>query len=135
MKVDKNGKALESTTEMTKRTKTAVNELAYAADKTSTNFQDLGVGMSYVGATAHGAGISLSETASAMGVLSNNGLEADKAGTGLRKVINSLSTAVKDINSADSPLKKLGITKSDLVDSSGNLKSLSDIMGVLGRKN
>lgn len=134
MKVDKNGKALESTTEMTKRTKTAVNELAYAADKTSTNFQDLGVGMSYVGATAHGAGISLSETASAMGVLSNNGLEADKAGTGLRKVINSLSTAVKDINSADSPLKKLGITKSDLVDSSGNLKSLSDIMGVLGEK-
>lgn len=134
MKVDKNGKALESTTEMTKRTKTAVNELAYAADKTSTNFQDLGVGMSYVGATAHGAGISLSETASAMGVLSNNGLEADKAGTGLRKVINSLSTAVKDINSADSPLKKLGITKSDLVDSSGNLKSLSDIMGVLGKK-
>lgn len=134
MKVDKNGKALQSTAEMTKRTKTAVNELAYAADKTSTNFQDLGVGMSYVGATAHGAGISLSETASAMGVLSNNGLEADKAGTGLRKVINSLSTAVKNINSADSPLKKLGITKSDLVDSSGNLKSLSDIMGVLGEK-
>lgn len=134
MKVDKNGKALQSTAEMTKRTKTAVNELAYAADKTSTNFQDLGVGMSYVGATAHGAGISLSETASAMGVLSNNGLEADKAGTGLRKVINSLSTAVKNIDSADSPLKKLGITKSDLVDSSGNLKSLSDIMGVLGEK-
>lgn len=134
MKVDKNGKALQSTAEMTKRTKTAVNELAYAADKTSTNFQDLGVGMSYVGATAHGAGISLSETASAMGVLSNNGLEADKAGTGLRKVINSLSTAVKNINSADSPLKKLGITKNDLVDSSGNLKSLSDIIGVLGEK-
>lgn len=134
MKVDKNGKALQSTAEMTKRTKTAVNELAYAADKTSTNFQDLGVGMSYVGATAHGAGISLSETASAMGVLSNNGLEADKAGTGLRKVINSLSTAVKNINSADSPLKKLGITKNDLVDSSGNLKSLSDIMGILGEK-
>lgn len=134
MKVDKNGKALQSTTEMTKRTKEAVNDLAYAADKTSTNFQDLGVGMSYVGATAHGAGISLSETASAMGVLSNNGLEADKAGTGLRKVINSLSGAVKNIDSKDSPLKKLGITKNDLVDSKGNLKSLSDVMGVLGEK-
>ena len=35
--------------------------------------------MSYVSATAHQAGFSLSETASAMGVLSNNGLEADKA--------------------------------------------------------
>lgn len=134
MKVDKNGKALESTTEMTKRTKKAVNELAYAADKTSTNFQDLGIGMSYVGASAHGAGISLSETASAMGVLSNNGLEADKAGTGLRKVINSLSTSVKNIDKKDNPLKKLGITKNDLVDSKGNLKSLSDIMAVLGEK-
>lgn len=134
MKVDKNGKALESTSEMTKRTKVAVNDLAYAADKTSTNFQDLGVGMSYVGATAHGAGISLSETASAMGILSNNGVEADKAGTGLRKVINSLSSAVKNIDSKDSPLKKLGITKNELVDSKGNLKSLSDVMGVLGDK-
>lgn len=134
MKVDKNGQQLQSTAEMTKRTKTAVNDLAYAADKTSTNFQDLGIGMSYVGATAHGAGISLSETASAMGILSNNGLEADKAGTGLRKVINSLSTAVKNINSSDSPLKKLGITKNDLVDSNGNLKTLSSIMSVLGQK-
>nr|WP_321315040.1 phage tail tape measure protein [uncultured Ligilactobacillus sp.] len=134
MKVDKNGKALESTSEMTKRTKVAVNDLAYAADKTSTSFQDLGVGMSYVGATAHGAGISLSETASAMGILSNNGVEADKAGTGLRKVINSLSTAVKSIDNKDNVLNKLGIKKEDIVDSKGNLKSLSDVMGVLGDK-
>lgn len=134
MKVDKNGKALQSTTEMTKRTKTAVNELAYAADKTSTNFQDLGVGMSYVGATAHGAGVSLSETASAMGVLSNNGVEADKAGTGLRKVINSLSTAAKSIDKKDNILNKLGIKKADIVDSNGNLKSLSDIMATLNEK-
>ena len=49
MKVDKAGNKLTSAAEMTKRTKTAVNDLAYAADKTSTNFQALGVGMSYVG--------------------------------------------------------------------------------------
>ena len=35
--------------------------------------------ISYVSATDHQAGFSLSETASAMGVLSNNDLEADKA--------------------------------------------------------
>lgn len=134
MKVDKTGKALTSTKEMTKRTKEAVNDLTYAADKTSTSFQDLGVGMSYVGATVHGAGISLSETASAMGILSNNGVEADKAGTGLRKVINSLSTAVKSIDKKDNVLNKLGIKKEDIVDSKGNLKSLSDIMAVLGEK-
>ncbi len=65
--------------EMTVQTKKAVNTLAYSADVTSTSFQSLGIGMSYVSATAHQAGFSLSETASAMGVLSNNGLEADKA--------------------------------------------------------
>lgn len=68
-----------NTSQMIKNSKEATNELAFAADKTSTKFADLGVGMNYVGATAHQAGFSLSETASAMGVLSSNGLEADKA--------------------------------------------------------
>ena len=35
--------------------------------------------MSYVSSTAHQAKFGLAETASAMGVLSNAGLEADKA--------------------------------------------------------
>lgn len=79
MTMDKNGRPLKSTKAMTDRTKDAVNKLAYAADATSANFSDMGVAMSYVGSTAHTAGFSLSETASALGVLSNNGLEADKA--------------------------------------------------------
>lgn len=79
MTVDKNGKQLTSAKEMTEQTKKAVNTLAYSADVTSTSFQSLGVGMSYVSSTAHQAGFTLAETASAMGVLSNAGLEADKA--------------------------------------------------------
>lgn len=79
MTVDKNGKQLSSTKEMTVQTKKAVNTLAYSADVTSTSFQSLGVGMSYVSSTAHQAKFSLAETASAMGVLSNAGLEVDKA--------------------------------------------------------
>lgn len=128
------GMKAKSSTEMLKNTKTVVNELAYSADATSTGFSDLGVGMSYVGSTAHQAGISLSETASAMGVLSNNGLEADKAGTGLRKVINSLNSEVGKIGSKNSVLTKLGIKKSDIVDSSGKMKNLSTVMGVLHDK-
>ena len=81
----KTGKPIEDVSLMQRRSTKTLNELAYAADKTSTDFQSLGVGMSYVGSTAHQAGFSLSETATAMGILSNNGLEADKAGTGLRK--------------------------------------------------
>lgn len=79
MNVDKSGNPLKSVAEMSKQTKIAVNELAYTADVTSTDFQSLGKGMEYVNSTAHQAKFSLSETSAAMGILSNNGLEADKA--------------------------------------------------------
>ena len=128
LKVDKAGNPLKSTSEMAKRTSKAVNELAFAADKTSTNFSDLGVGMSYVGATAHTAGFSLGETASAMGILSNNGLEADKAGTGLRKTIQSLTDPTA---AADKALQGIGLSAKSFVDQSGKMKSMSDIFGML----
>ena len=54
-------------------------------------------------------------------------------GTGLRKVINSLVSAVKNIDSKSSVLGKLGIRKNEIVDANGNLKSLTDIMGVLNK--
>lgn len=92
--VDAFGMRTDNTTQMTKNSKRAVNELAYAADMTATDFQSLGKGMEYVGDSAHSAGFKLSETSAAMGELSNHGLEADKAGTGLRKVVNSISDAL-----------------------------------------
>ncbi|MGK4094458.1 phage tail tape measure protein [Pediococcus pentosaceus] len=128
MTMDKNGRPLKSTKAMTDRTKDAVNKLAYAADATSANFSDMGVAMSYVGSTAHTAGFSLSETASALGVLSNNGLEADKAGTGLRKVINSL---IDPTTNGAKALANLGLSTKDFVDQHGNMKSMSDIMKIL----
>lgn len=122
------GLRTKSTAGMIQNTKKVTNELAYAADLTSTGFSDLGVGMSYVGSTAHQAGFSLSETASAMGLLSNNGLEADKAGTGLRKAINSLISPTKGGVDA---LKSMNLTTKDFVDKSGKMKSMTDIFGLL----
>lgn len=69
----------KTATEMLKNSKLAANEMAYAADATATDFHSLGKAMEYVGPTAHTAGLSLSETSAAIGILSNNGLEADKA--------------------------------------------------------
>ncbi|RVU71778.1 MULTISPECIES: phage tail tape measure protein [Lactobacillus] len=127
------GMRAKSTTKMTSNTKRAVNELAYAADMTSTGFKDLGYGMSYVGSSAHQAGFSLSETASAMGILSNNGLEASKAGTGLNQVINRLSDATGKLVKGDKKnvLAKLGITPKEITNSKGQLKSLGTVFGVL----
>lgn len=126
----KAGKPLKSARLMQERSKDTLNKLAYAADATSTDFNSLGVGMSYVGATAHQAGFGLGETASAMGILSNNGLEADKAGTGLRKVIQSLITPTA---SGQKALAKVNLTTKDFLTKSGKLKSMSAIFGTLNK--
>lgn len=129
------GMRAKTVAQMTSNTKRAVNELAYAADMTSTGFKDLGYGMSYVGSSAHQAGFNLSETASAMGILSNNGLEASKAGTGLNQVINRLSDATGKLVKGDkkNALAKLGIKPKEITDSTGKLKNLATVFGVLNK--
>lgn len=129
--LDAFGMRANNTGKMLKNTKKVVNELAYSADATSTGFSDLGVAMSYVGTAAKSNNISLAETASALGVLSNNGLESDKAGTALRSTINGLTNQINKIGSKNSIFTKLGIKKSEMLDAHGNLKSLSHDMGVL----
>lgn len=129
--LDAFGMRANSTAKMLKNTKSVVNELAYSADATSTGFSDIGVAMSYVGSTAKANKVRLAETASALGVLSNNGLEADKAGTALRGTINGLTNQINNIGKKNSVFDKLGIKKSEMVDAHGNLKSLSHDMAVL----
>lgn len=129
--LDAFGMRANNTKKMLANTKQVVNELAYSADATSTGFNDLGVAMSYVGTAAKSNNISLAETASALGVLSNNGLESDKAGTALRATINGLNNQINKIGSGKSVFDKLGIKKSEMLDAHGNLKGLSHDMGVL----
>lgn len=124
----KTGKPIKNSAVMQARSKKTLNELSYAADATSTDFQSLGIGMSYVGATAHQAGFKMSETAAAMGILSNNGLEADKAGTGLRKAINSLITPTANGQKA---LSRINLTTKDFLTKSGKVKSMSAIFKTL----
>ena len=68
------GMKADGTKKMAENTKKAVNEMAYAADMTATGFNSLGVAMEYVGPSAKSLGLNIGETASAIGILSNNGL-------------------------------------------------------------
>lgn len=129
--LDAFGMKAKDTGTMLKNTKRVVNELAYSADATSTGFSDLGTAMSYAGTAAKANNISLAETSSALGVLSNNGLESDKAGTALRATINGLTNQINKIGTKNSIFTKLGIKKSEMLDAHGNLKGLSHDMGVL----
>ncbi|KRN77499.1 phage tail tape measure protein [Weissella minor] len=124
------GKKTDSVAGMAKNTKEVVNKMAYAADLTATDFHNMGKAMEYVGATAHGAGVDIGDTASAIGVLSNNGIEADKAGTGLRKVLNSLISPSK---AATDSLKSMGLSTDDFTDKQGKMKSMTDIFGLLNK--
>lgn len=118
------GLRANGTAAMLRNTKKAVNEMAYAADMTATDFKSMSTAMEYAGPAAKMLGYSVGQTASAIGILSNNGLEADKAGTGLRQVMNSLIKPTKGANAA---LQKIGLSTKDFTDKSGKMKSMSDI--------
>lgn len=122
------GKKTDSTSGMIKNTKEVVNDMTYAADLTATSFQDMGDAMKYVGATAASSKLDISETSAAIGVLSNNGLDASIAGTGLRKVIQSIQAPTA---SAVGALKNIGLTTKDFTDKAGNMKSMTDIFALL----
>ena len=96
--------------------------LAKAAASANTSVEQLGGAMSYVAPVASGAGLSLEETAAAIGVLSDNGIQGERAGTALRGVIASLQNPTGGTARA---LEKLGLSAED-VDPSMN--SLADIL-------
>ncbi|EPG1312630.1 TPA_asm: phage tail tape measure protein [Listeria monocytogenes] len=84
------GLKVESTEGTLKNTQRVTDSLTYVANATSAGFSDMGTAMEYVGPVAHGLNISLEQTASAIGLMSNNGIEGEKAGTALRGMLTSL---------------------------------------------
>ncbi len=64
--------------------------MALATNRSNTNVSQLGDAMKFVAPIAAGLGVSVEETAAAVGALSDAGLQASLAGTGLRKVLGEL---------------------------------------------
>ena len=128
--VDAFGLRSNNTAKMLENTNRVTNAMAFSADKTATDFEGMGNAMSYVAGTAHGAGFSIEQTAAAIGVLSNANIEGTRAGTGLRKVINSL---LKPTAGAEAALRKYGMTMDDFKTKSGALKSLPQIMSIINQ--
>lgn len=104
------------------------NALANGANASSADVGDLAYSLKYVAPIAHTAGINLQTTVAALAELSNAGLNGTVAGTGLRKVINSLATPTA---AGDKALKSLGVT---IFDTSGKMKALPVILDQLHDK-
>lgn len=67
-----------------------VDVLALATNRTNTSIEQLGDALKFVAPVAKGTGVSLEDTVAAIGTLSNAGLQASIAGTGLRRVLAGL---------------------------------------------
>ena len=118
------GMKVDSTKGMMQNTAKVADTLAKAADVTSTSFKDIGEAMNYAGPSAKATGLSLKETSAILGVLSNNGLEATQAGTGLQRILTRLAAPT---DTAKASLKKYNMSIDDFKDKSGKLKPVSDI--------
>ncbi|MEY6557423.1 phage tail tape measure protein, partial [Listeria monocytogenes] len=100
----------------------------YVADKTAAGFSDMGTAMNYVGPISHSLGYSLTDTAAAVGLLSNRGIEGQKAGTGLRGMLTSL---LKPSKSAAEAMSAVGLT---IEDNNGNMKTLPTLLDDINDK-
>jgi len=119
---------------MANYSKLVLNQMAYGADLSATDFSGIGNALRYAGATAHSGNQSLSGTIADIGVLSNNGMDGSVAGTGLRKDINSLLSPSKGpMGQGEAALNSIGLHDKDLRDSKNNLMSLDNIFQLLNR--
>ncbi|BAX67911.1 phage tail tape measure protein [Latilactobacillus sakei] len=104
------GLKTKSTTGMLKNTSRVTDSLTYVANATAAGFQDMGEAMTYVGPSAHAAGISLEETAAAIGIMSNKGIEGSVAGTALR---GALTRLMKPSKQNVAGFKAMGVSVED----------------------
>ena len=91
------GLLVEQTTEIADVLVTSINESALS-------FESFGTAMQYIGPIATSLGLSLQQTAGAMGVLADSGFTASRIGTGLRGILTEIGKTSGD---AEKSLQKL----------------------------
>ena len=101
------------------------NILAAASSNANTNVSMMGETFKYVAPVAGALGYTAEDCATAIGLMANSGIKASQAGTSLRAMLSRLAKPTDEVESA---MKELGVS---LVDSSGNMKSLDEVMGDL----
>ncbi len=99
--------------------------LAANANKTNSSVSETGEALKYIAPLAQAAGIEFEETAAAIGIMANAGIQGSQAGTTLRAALSRLSKPTSDMQEV---MDELGIS---FYDSEGKMKSLSEQVGML----
>src|SRR5699024_9365904 len=103
----------------------AADILAQASADSNTDVQGLGEAFKYVGPIASDLGVSIEDTAAAIGFLGDAGIQGGQAGRQLRSGLQSLAAPTKE---AEKTMKDLGI---EVFDAEGNMKSMPEVVGQL----
>jgi len=105
---------------------TRINDImAYTAANANTDIVQLGAAISKIGPAGKLAGLSVENLSAWLGVLANNGVRGERAGTMVRNAINDL------VNPSEKMAKAMaegGVAIGDFVDNTGNI---NDIDGFL----
>lgn len=108
------------------RTNEVADVLSKVTASSNTNLDQLAEAMSKVAPVAQKFGLDIQETASAVGLLGNIGVQGTEAGTALRRAFLNLAAPA---STARKMIEGLGV---DVADSAGNVRSFNDIMLDLG---
>lgn len=104
------------------------NVLAKAQARSATTVEQLGDAYTDVGSISRGLGQQFEVTTAALGKLGDNMFRGERGGTALKGILATLANLTP---AARAELAKLGIQRSDLFDTAGNLRQLTDILEVL----
>lgn len=103
--------------------------LAQASSSANTNVAMLGESFKYAASVAGSMGVSVEDTALALGIMANSGIKSSMAGTALRSVLTRLAT---DAGASSEKLGALGVLTEELgvqfYDSEGNVRDFSDVL-------
>ena len=95
---------------------------AEAAARTNAQTEDMGEAMKYVAPVAKTVGLSIEETAAAIGIMSDAGIKGSQAGTTLRSGLVRIIKPTKQVYTA---MEQLGV---EFYDNNGKMKSLTEII-------
>lgn len=118
----------------TSETTRVVDVLALAANSANTTVEQMGQAMKFVAPIAAGVRMSLEDTAGAIQVLSNAGIQASMAGTGLRRVIGALegptTAQEKVLNDLGLTTEEVKISQVGLAGALAKIRSRTNDVGV-----
>lgn len=108
------------------------NVLAATATNSKTDVQGLGESLKYAGTMAGSLGYTIEDTALALGLMGNAGVDASSAGSSLRMIFARMSKqegmTAEESNAVAEAMKKVGVS---LTDSKGKMKTMLEVMNEL----